>query len=87
MKYLHSYMSEYLEFKEIEVRTKTRQWSIISQSSGDILGAIKWYGAWRQFTFFPMPGTIWNSGCLTEIHEFLQSAQKDWRESKNEGRN
>lgn len=34
---------------------------------GAYLGSLKWYGAWRQFCFFPAEGTIFNTGCLGTI--------------------
>lgn len=37
----------------------------------DLLGIVKWHGPWRQYAFFPEPGTVWSAGCLSDIVDFL----------------
>jgi hypothetical protein len=37
----------------------------------EYLGHIKWNGAWRQYCFYPELETIWSSGCLQGITDFL----------------
>lgn len=49
----------------------TPVWWITSKSSGDLLGVIKWFGRWRCFCLFPEGNTIWNTGCLETINEFI----------------
>jgi len=73
--------SEYFQFREIDVPTKTKRWDIISKSSGFRLGTIKWYGAWRQYCFFPDRMTIWNTDCLQDIRTFIKE-QMDLRKGK-----
>jgi hypothetical protein len=55
---------------------KTSIYNVVSESSGDILGTIKWYGPWRQYCFWPRQDSednyTWSSGCLTEIVSFLK---------------
>lgn len=36
------------------------------------LGKIKWYGAFRQFAFYPAGNTYWSKGCLEIINKFLK---------------
>ena len=46
---------------------------------GDLLGVIKWFGRWRQYSFFPEPETVFNNGCLRTITsniEILNDARK-----------
>lgn len=64
-----SYETTYLVFrKEGESPSgKTEIHSVNSRSSGAILGVIKWYGAWRQYCFFPANDTIFNRGCMEDI--------------------
>ena len=38
-------------------------------SNGDVetlLGVIKWFGAWRQYCFFPEENTLYNNECLKD---------------------
>lgn len=46
---------------------KTTVTTVLSRRHGDKLGTIRWYGSWRQYAFYPEPGTIWNPDCLDEI--------------------
>ena len=53
----------------------TNAYAIRKDSSfglGDMLGEIKWHGAWRQYVFFPSENTMWNSTCLENIQKFLK---------------
>ena len=58
---------------------KTPILHICSKLSGNEIGEIKWYGAWRKFCFFPNKDTIWDDKCLTSLNEFLIQYNKDWR--------
>lgn len=66
-------MSEYLHFESLgkSASGKTLVYGVISVTQGDLLGHIRWYGPWRQYCFFPAPGTIWNVGCLNDINQFI----------------
>ena len=59
--------SKYMEFDKIGDTGKTEIWNILSKSSGFILGQIKWYGAWRQYCFFPSSQCVFNIGCMDDI--------------------
>lgn len=56
---------------------KTHLWSVRSKSSGDILGQIRWYGAWRQYCFYPEGDTIWNEDCLRAVRNAMNQANED----------
>lgn len=62
--------SQYLRFERqapIGPVRKTPIVNVLSRTSGELLGMIKWYGAWRQFCFYPEPTTIFNLGCMADI--------------------
>ena len=59
--------SQYLEFDLVGDTGKTTIWNILSKSSGFILGKVKWYGPWRQYSFFPTAETIFNKECMKDI--------------------
>lgn len=63
--------STYLEFEQVADTGKTKVWNVYSKNRGDFLAEIKWYGSWRQYAFFPRPGTIWNAGCLSDVNDFI----------------
>lgn len=44
-----------------------------------LLGHVKFYGAWRQFVFYPLPDTFYNKGCNELINNFLDKVNKRWR--------
>lgn len=50
---------------------KTHDYHILNLSSGDLIGVVKWYGAWHQYCFWPEGNTVWNSGCLENVQDFL----------------
>lgn len=57
---------------------KTKLWHVCSKSSGEVLGRIRWWGAWRQYVFEPRPTNriadfvIFNVGCLDDITTFIR---------------
>lgn len=55
---------------------KTKRWRILSRKHGTHLGEIRWYGAWRQYTFNPAPATVFNAECLEDIAAFLRRENK-----------
>ena len=61
---------------------KTCYYTIHSKSSGGLLGRIQWYGAWRQFCFFPEPGSLWNAGCLADIQTFIDRLMRERKEAR-----
>jgi hypothetical protein len=55
---------------------KTGRWLVVSNSNLDELGTISWLGRWRQYTFQPMPLTVFSAGCLDDISSFLRMAKQ-----------
>jgi len=74
--------SKYMVFDKIGDTGKTEIWNIISKSSDFILGQIKWYGAWRQYCFWPSPLCVFNvgmddiKGMINELMEQRRIAKK-----------
>jgi hypothetical protein len=65
------FTSEFMTLTEVSVAgARTRRFTV-SSARGAVLGEIKWYGAWRQYCFWPAPRTIFNKGCLTDLHGWL----------------
>lgn len=55
---------------------KTSRWLVFAKESGVLLGRIQWYGAWRQYVFFPQPDCLFNRTCLLDLATFCKDAGK-----------
>lgn len=76
---------DYSEFFTVieTCQTKTHTYHIISKNSEDIIGTIKWNGAWRKYCFFPNNDTVWDIKCLTTITQLIQDITEQYKNSKN----
>lgn len=70
----------YLRFDEITVESprKTPIWGVYSHR-GFLLGQVRWFGRWRQFTFWPEPSTTFNTDCLRTIIAFTNELNAEHR--------
>ncbi|RPJ00147.1 MAG: hypothetical protein EHM36_15050 [Deltaproteobacteria bacterium] len=64
--------SRYLEFDRVGWTGKTDVWNVISKTRGTVLGQIKWFGAWRQYCFWPSPDTLFNTECMADISKVIR---------------
>ena len=69
---------KYIDFVQIESKNKTKVEEVRTKE-GIVLGIIKWHGSWRQYSFFPMPNTVFEKTCLADITEELKRLQEEWR--------
>lgn len=74
--------SKYLEFFKAGHTGKTEVYDVLSKHQGSILGHIKWYGAWRQYCFWPSPETIFNPDCMADIIEFIKELMAERKQAK-----
>lgn len=51
---------------------KTQIWRVETKY-GDLLGVVRWFGRWRQYTFWPSAETLYSAGCLADIADFIGS--------------
>jgi hypothetical protein len=51
---------------------KTQIWRVETKY-GDLLGVVRWFGRWRQYTFWPSSETLYSAGCLSDIADFIGS--------------
>ncbi len=77
-------LSQYIEFDWVGSTGKTDIWNVLSKSSEYILGQIKWYGAWRQYCFWPSPQTIFSSRCMQDINQAVKQLMEDRRKKPKE---
>ena len=61
----------YLNFvEEIAFGRLTKTWNV--QSFDECLGQVRWFSINRKYCFYPAYQTIYDSGCLKEISDFLE---------------
>jgi len=69
--------SKYLSFEHVpNPGRKTGVWNVRSVSSGAHLGAIRWYGPWRQYCFYATSSTIFNVECLSQIADRVETCNR-----------
>lgn len=64
---------------------KTIVWEICNVSSGGRLGFVKWYGAWRQYTFQPSPDIVLNRDCMIDLSNFLRRVNDEHKAKRRAG--
>jgi hypothetical protein len=71
---------KYIRMEEHSVpQRKTRLFTVLNNSSDDAIGYIEWYGAWRQYCFFPCGYIVFSAGCLDDISDFIGSLMTERR--------
>ena len=73
--------NKYLRFEEHppEPGRKTKVVIVRGAHSNTVLGRIGWWGAWRQYTFLPEGGTVFNQSCLTTINAYMAALMEERR--------
>lgn len=56
----------------------TRVWDVVNES-GQVIGRVQFWPAWRQYVLFPNPKTLWSHECLQVAVAWLQSQNAAWR--------
>ena len=75
--------SKWIVFILYEDTGKTKKYNILTKDIPSIkLGEIKWFGRWRQYSFFPEPNTVFEKQCLKDITNFIETLMLD-RKKKN----
>lgn len=74
------YVNQWLRFKDVTPEgRKTKVVAVVSDTHGDVLGHIKWFGRWRQYAFFPEAGTVWNPDCMTGVSRQIKEMMSQRR--------
>lgn len=69
---------EYIEMEKLGTSPsgKTDVYGVYSVKGHDLLGTVKWFGRWRQYTFFPAEYSVFSAGCLEDVVDFLGNLKK-----------
>ena len=78
----------FIQFKRVRDREKgvTQFWWVREGSTqeGNTIGAVKWFGRWRKYGYFPWNDTVYEETCQREIAEFCEALTKRHRAKKKE---
>lgn len=77
-----------LEFKmhQLIAGMVTHRWTVKNAKDQLELGFIGWHSGWRRYVFEPKDETVFDSECLMELAEFLQSATRLQQEDARQRR-
>jgi len=71
------YRGHYIDFIPSLIQApKTEVIDIRARESADLLGQIKWYGAWRKYSFFPFPNCVFEKKCLNDIIRVMDMLER-----------
>ena len=71
----------HLDFKQTKDTGKTKVWDVVSTHTFEIIGEIKWWGAWRKYVFFPQEGTLYDVSCMNHICDFISEQMESRKKS------
>lgn len=69
--------TKYLRFIDKEVKQTTKIIGIVNIHYDEEIGEIKWFGRWRQYCFYPSNRTIWNTGCMEDVHGVIKELMNE----------
>ena len=75
-------MAKWIDFEDLPRTGKTRVMAVFNKETKTNLGTIKWYGAFRQFSFFPEPNMVFEKTCMRDIADKMEQLMKEWKENK-----
>jgi len=62
---------------------KTKIWDVATkEDSEDLLGEVRWFGAWRCYAFYPFDKTVYEKTCLRDISDFCEEQTQIFRQKK-----
>lgn len=71
-------MSKWIKFIAYppERNNKLFSFRVAIKKTDITLGWIKWYGPFRQFSFFPEPDRVFDKTCLQDITDFIKNLEE-----------
>lgn len=73
----------WIYFSEVPPKegAKTKVWLVCAKADGGLLGAIRWFGRWRKYSFYPENGTVYEQDCLWDIADFVAQRTVEHKET------
>ncbi len=78
--------SKHLKFVEAEPNKKTRRMWVVNKHDDVPLGNIGWFGRWRKYAFYPLPGMVFEQDCLRDIADYIETMTKEHRQKLSDVR-
>lgn len=69
--------TKYLKFIVTKLKPKTVVVGVYNITHNEVIAEIEWYGPWRQYTFTPKEGTVWNKECLIDVNDTIELLKND----------
>jgi hypothetical protein len=63
---------EIVENKTKSIGKKTKVFDVMTKETKNLIGEIRWYGHWRQYSFCPKGNTVFEPTCLNDISAFIK---------------
>jgi len=75
------YNGKFVDFTQAVQRTgaKTHTWAVLTVQGHIPVGAVKWFGRWRGYAFFPSAETVFEQHCLRDIARFCEERTREHR--------
>lgn len=71
-------MKEYLMFRELNYKGKTKKFAVVSKNNqDDIIAKILWDCGWRRYILDADEKTKWSSECLKQITNFIDKLMEE----------
>ena len=78
---------EYISFRELEFKGKTKKFAVVpKKNQDDSIATILWSGGWRSYVLEIDERTHWSSGCLKQIINFIDKLMEERKASHNKER-
>ena len=68
--------SKYVWFDPLIWGGKTTKAIVKTVSTGEEIGVVKWFPAWRRYCFFPDSDTLYDSQCMKDISAYVDELMK-----------
>ena len=75
--------SKWIRFCYQGTTGKTELYYVFAKEGNQFLGMVKWYAPWRKYAFFPQVNSLFESTCLLDITNFLNSLMEERKHKKS----
>jgi len=71
-------MAKWIEFIEQDFPDrKTKVFVVQNKENGVVLGTVRWFGSFRQYSFYPAEHTVFEKTCLRDIADFMAQLMEE----------
>jgi len=67
----------HIKFVPAPSKPKTLVWGVVNKYDDGWIGWVSWYAAWRKYSYFPRPETVYEQVCLREIAAFCERKTRE----------